>query len=117
MTRVALALLLTSWSLTAADPSRKGPETAGVRLVEQAGKVRIEVNGQLLTEYHFQEGPHLFFFPLVGPGNAEMTRHYPMATREGEERDHPHHRSLWFSHGDVNGHDFWAETAKSGRIV
>jgi hypothetical protein len=27
---------------------------------------------------------------------------------EGEERDHPHQRSFWFTHGDVNGVDFWA---------
>jgi hypothetical protein len=30
-----------------------------------------------------------------------------------EEIDHPHHESLWFSHGGVNGHDFWA-VAKNG---
>jgi hypothetical protein len=30
---------------------------------------------------------------------------------EGEANDHVHHRSLWFAHGDVNGIDFWAETA------
>jgi len=23
--------------------------------------------------------------------------------------DHPHHHSLWFTHGDVNGRDFWTE--------
>jgi hypothetical protein len=32
------------------------------------------------------------------------------------------HRGLWFSHGDVNGYDFWANepserNAKAGRIV
>ena len=27
---------------------------------------------------------------------------------EGEDRDHPHQRSFWFTHGDVNGFDFWA---------
>ncbi len=26
-----------------------------------------------------------------------------------KDRDHPHQRSLWFSHGDVNGIDFWSE--------
>jgi len=28
-----------------------------------------------------------------------------------------HHRSLWFTHGDINGHDFWGEGGKSGKIV
>jgi len=26
----------------------------------------------------------------------------------GEEDDHPHHNSLWFTHGAVNGVDFWS---------
>ena len=34
-----------------------------------------------------------------------------------EDRDHPHHRGLWFSHGKVNGVDFWAEDSKAGKIV
>lgn len=47
-----------------------------------------------------------------------MTRDWPMkTTTEGEEHDHQHHRSLWFSHGAVNGIDFWAETPKSGKIL
>jgi hypothetical protein len=40
-----------------------------------------------------------------------MTRSWPMEDAPGEEHDHPHHRSLWFSHGLVNGVDFWAEAA------
>jgi hypothetical protein len=40
-----------------------------------------------------------------------MTRSWPMADIPGEEHDHVHHRSLWFSHGLVNGVDFWGETA------
>jgi hypothetical protein len=38
----------------------------------------------------------------------------------GESRDHPHHRGLWFAHGDVNGFDFWGNETrgpKFGRIV
>ena len=27
---------------------------------------------------------------------------------EGEDHDHPHQRSFWFTHGNVNGYDFWA---------
>jgi hypothetical protein len=37
-----------------------------------------------------------------------MTRAYPMSEENDEERkDHPHHRSLWFTHGDVNGLSHW----------
>lgn len=46
-----------------------------------------------------------------------MTRSWPMKEVPGEERDHPHHRSLWYSHGAVNGVDFWSETPKAGKIV
>jgi hypothetical protein len=35
----------------------------------------------------------------------------------GEDRDHPHHRSLWFAHEPVNGQDFWTERRNSGRVV
>lgn len=109
---------------------------AGVKISETTpGRLRVEVNGELFTEYCFtnrdypwiskeKEGNavtnwprHVFFFPLLGPGLTPMTRNWPMKEAEGEERDHPHHRSLWYSHGAVNGIDFWAETPKSGRIV
>jgi hypothetical protein len=89
----------------------------GVRITEQADKVRVEINGELFTEYCFKGAPHVYFYPLLGPGGAPMTRNWPMKEVAGEEKDHPHHRSLWYSHGAVNGVDFWAESAKSGKIV
>lgn len=90
----------------------------GVKLTEGAEKVRVEINGKLFTEYHFKGAPHVYFYPLIGPGEVHMTRHYPMKQdSEGEEHDHHHHRSLWYSHGDVNKVDFWAETPKAGKIV
>lgn len=36
---------------------------------------------------------------------------------EGEQPDHPHHRSFWFTHGDVNGHDFWHSKDHKSNIV
>lgn len=49
-----------------------------------------------------------YVWPLRSPGGSEVTRAFPMETgRAGEEKDHPHHRSLWFTHGSVDGHDFW----------
>lgn len=90
---------------------------AGVQLTEQDGKVRVEINGEFFTEYIFQGAPHVYYYPVLGPGGLPMTRNWPMKEVEGEERDHKHHRSLWFSHGAVNGVDFWSEEAKAGSIV
>jgi hypothetical protein len=91
---------------------------SGVKITEHADKVTVEINGELFTEYRFKGAPHVYFYPLIGPGGVDMTRHYPMKRdSEGEDHDHPHHRSLWYSHGAVNGIDFWAETPKAGKIV
>ena len=89
----------------------------GVKITEQPDKLRIEINGELFTEYCFKGAPHVYFYPLLGPGGAPMTRNWPMKEVAGEEKDHPHHRSLWYSHGAVNGVDFWSETPKAGKIV
>lgn len=89
----------------------------GVKITKLDGKLRIEINGQLFTEYHYEGAPHVYYYPLIGPGQLPMTRNYPMKNVEGENQDHPHHRSLWYSHGDVNGVDFWAENDRAGRIV
>jgi hypothetical protein len=91
---------------------------AGVKLTQKDDRVRVEINGELFTEYIFRGTNHVYFYPVLGPGGAPMTRNYPMRTDvPGEEPDHPHHRSLWYSHGSVNGVDFWSESAKAGRIL
>jgi hypothetical protein len=82
--------------------------------------VRIELGGSLFTEYIFKGAPRPYFYPVQAQDGTELMRHYPMKKDvPGEVRDHPHHRSLWFTHGDVNGLDFWAESnsAKQGRII
>ena len=53
---------------------------------------------------------------MIGPTDRTVTRHFPMNDVPGETKDHPHHRSLWFTHGAVNGVDFWTELPKHGTI-
>ncbi|MEM7386089.1 MAG: PmoA family protein [Verrucomicrobiota bacterium] len=68
----------------------------------------VDVDGKRFTEYRHKDQPIPVLYPIIGPHGVEMTRHYPF--KEGvanEASDHPHHRSLWFTHGDVNGVDFW----------
>lgn len=104
---LAFLTLLCSRPLEAAE---------GVQITEGADKVRVEVNGELFTEYCHKGAPHVYFYPLLGPGGVAMTRDFPMKNTEGEEQDHKHHRSLWYSHGSVNGLDFWSESDTAGSI-
>lgn len=89
----------------------------GVRLTELADRVRVEIGGQLFTEYVFKDVPRPFCYPLLGPAGLPMTRNFPMKDAPGEDKDHKHHRSLWFTHGAVNGQDFWSEDRQFGKIV
>jgi len=88
------------------------PRSAHVTAVESAdgAKVVIQIDGQPFAEYLTRSGNKPVVWPIVGPTGKPMTRQWPMAKRlPGEPADHLHHRSLWFTHGNVNGHDFWTE--------
>ncbi|MFN0020065.1 MAG: PmoA family protein [Pirellulaceae bacterium] len=93
---------------------------ADVQLEKSDAGVVVKLDGQPFTTYIFKSGAKPILWPIIGPTGKEMTRAYPM--REGnklEKTDHIHQRSFWFTHGNVNGLDFWAETAKpelQGRI-
>lgn len=80
------------------------------------GGVHVTLGGKPFCDYLIHNGPKPIVWPIIGPGGHEMTRNYPMKRVEGEKRDHPHHRSLWFTHGNVNGIDFWSEPG-AGKIV
>src|SRR5690606_16105322 len=81
---------------------------AEVRITEGEGRLRIEVGGEHFADYVYQGYSRPFLFPLRGPGGVGITRQWPIAdAAPGEEKDHPHHKSFWWAHGDMNGIDFW----------
>ncbi len=89
------------------------PVAPRVQLVTEQKWVTVTIDGQLFTRYYFTpEFAKPFCFPLVGPNGKVLTRGFPVEPREGETRDHPHHKGFWVAHGDVNGHDLWSERAK-----
>jgi len=98
-------------------PERTCGGTQAIQITELTNRLRIEINGQLFTEYFFKDVPRPYYYPLIGPGEVAMTRDYPMKSPPGEDHDHLHHRSLWYAHGMVNGHDFWTEQKNFGKIV
>lgn len=58
-------------------------------------------------------------YPLATPMGKKIVRSYPIRDAgANEKKDHPHHRSMWLTHGEVNGEDFWAtsEAFQGGTI-
>ncbi len=78
--------------------------------------VRIQAAGQLVAEYLTRSGNKPVLFPLLGPTGKRMTRGFPIEPQAGETHDHVHQRGLWFTHGDVNGVNFWSHDNNAGRI-
>jgi hypothetical protein len=91
---------------------------AGIRVDRKDANLEIRIDDQLFTRYDTTTGPNKpYFYPLIGPGGKRLTRHYPLENAAGETKDHPHHRGLWFTHGAVNGVDYWAEGPRAGKTV
>ncbi len=81
------------------------------------GEMTILRDGKMVTKLVARSGSKPILWPLVGPDGMHLSRAYPMtAAKPGEAEDHIHHRSLWFTHGEVNGIDFWAEGEGRGII-
>ena len=87
-----------------------------VAIDAENGQVRVEIDGEHFTTVHYAATPRPHLFPVFGPGGIPMTRSWPMAEAPGEEQDHPHHQSLWFAHGSVNGYEFWSGSGRNERI-
>ncbi len=79
------------------------------------GQALFQHRGRELSRYRF--GADLrrpFCYPMQGPDERSLTRmghpHDPFG--------HSHHNSVWISHHDVAGVDFWGDHSKdAGRIV
>jgi hypothetical protein len=86
------------------------PLAAQVKITQQGNeKISVEIDGKPFTEFFIGPSvPKPYLAPLRSASGKIVTRQYPMADVPGESHDHPHHRGLWFTHGDVNGYDFWS---------
>src|SRR6478735_4249236 len=82
--------------------------TAAIKLTPLADRVRVEVDGQLFTEYIFGDGAtRPYCYPILSADGTALSRDFPMKDTPGEETDHPWHRAITFTHSNVNGVDFW----------
>jgi hypothetical protein len=96
----------------AANPPGPGVEVKQV----DGGAIQVLAGGKEIARL-VSEGQKPYLFPLLGPSGLLMTRRFPMEKGvAGEDQDHPHQRSLWFTHGSVQGVDFWSEGARAGSV-
>lgn len=114
-----LLLVVLVGAVSGARPSASDANSQGVRITRGENKLRVEIDGRLFTQYIYNKYRSPILYPIIGPYGIGMTRNWPMRKAvPGESHDHPHHKSLWFAHGDVNGYDFWAgKVGKPGKIV
>lgn len=106
-------------SKTAPLDEAKGVASATAFSVHESDdRLEIRKGDRAILTYRYGGVSRPFFHPVLAPGGAELTRRWPiLEAAPGEEKDHPHQKSLWFAHGAVNGHDFWIEGKNAGRIV
>ena len=83
-------------------------ELPRVTLIKTKVALQVEIGGKPFTTYRFgtDERPPFvrpFFYPVLAADGTEVT-----VDRVRSGGDHPHHRSFWVGHGDVNGIDHWS---------
>ena len=81
-------------------------------------QVDVRIGNKALTSYNFavdDAHPRPNLYPLIGPTQVSVTRHYPMKPGVPHEKpDHPHHQSCWVAWGKINGVDHWSTSDKCG---
>ncbi len=90
-----------------------------LQVVPQAyEQASFQRDGVEITRYHFGAGLRRpFLFPLIGPAGRSLTR----MGHPHDPETHSHHNSVWMSHNDIGGVDFWSDrgggTVRQKRIV
>jgi len=95
-------------------PKQKG----GIEVIPipSQDRVDIKIDGKLFTSYLYPSSiKKPVLWPIFSTSGLELTRGFPLAPKQGERVDHPHHVGLWFNHGDVNGYDFWNNSNDIGK--
>jgi Methane oxygenase PmoA len=94
------------------------PLAAQVKITQGTDRILVDIDGKPFTAFFIgADNAKPYMHPLRTASGKIVTRSYPMETVEGEAKDHPHHRGLWFTHGDVNKLDFWGnEKSQKGSV-
>jgi len=107
-----------AWVLLAMQGAFGQLAPSALKAVRQDDRIDVLRDGRLVTSYVFRSGSKPVLWPIHGPDGHRMTRSYPMdATVPNEAHDHPHHRGMWMTFGEVAGSDWWAEGKGKGLVA
>lgn len=87
-----------------------GANAQNIKITENKEKKQLDVaiDGELFTSYlYWDDQKKPILYPLKTSKGTVVTRNFPLAKVAGERTDHPHHISMWFNYGNINGVDFW----------
>lgn len=87
-------------------PAMASPD---VKLTQHDTSVDVMIGGKPFTTYHFDAKDDAkfarpYFFPVLAPDGTPLTSDQARLPKG----DHPHHRSFYVAHYDVNGADHWS---------
>ena len=88
-----------------------------VQLIQGDNKVDVMISGKLFTSYIY--GSKLtkpVLVPVRTPSGVEVNRKHPLTEAEGASTDHSHHVGIFFAVDQVNGTNFWRNTAPPPQI-
>ena len=85
-----------------------------VKFTPDDKKIAIEIDGKPFSNYFFNDGDGVpfrrpFFSPAAAADGTVVTADQTAL----KLKEHPHHRSIWVAHGDVNGADHWGLNSKT----
>lgn len=116
MRRILLFQLLSSIAFAAENPLPSAKPVPRVQAVPMPHHITsFQLDGRELTACHYDPADRrVFWHPIRGSRDISITRighpHDPLT--------HSHHNSVWISHADVDGVNFWGDYGKDlGRIV
>ena len=108
--------------------SQKSVPQKGFHLQQHYDHVEVFLDGRRIATYQFRHDKVLrpVWINLTTPGGRQVSRNYPPRvpddvdpgyTAEPEGIIHPHiHTGVWLGFGDIDGHDFWRNTARIEQI-
>lgn len=109
-----IAVLILSMSLIAAQAAPAPPK---VELVQGDNRIDVIIGGKPFTSYVYgNDLTKPVLVPVRTPSGFEVNRRNPLAEIEGASVDHAHHVGIFFAVDQVNGVNFWKNTAAPPQI-